>query len=243
MMALEERPFLYDVGVAVLSSTVAMSLLRFWEETAKLGIFEQKLNRKLVHISIGLVLMLFWPMFSGGGWAPLLAAVTPGINILRMLIFGLGIQRNDAVVKSMSRYGDYRELLRGPLYYACTLTLTTAVFWRTSPIAIAATCNLCAGDGFADIVGRRFGSQKLPYNHNKSFAGSIAMASAGFIASIGFMHYFSLFGLVVESWGLVLGFLLTSLASAVVESLPISTEVDDNLTVTLTSVLVGSLVF
>eukprot|EP00268_Persea_americana_P009938 TRINITY_DN1398_c0_g1_i6.p2 TRINITY_DN1398_c0_g1~~TRINITY_DN1398_c0_g1_i6.p2 ORF type:complete len:102 (+),score=22.09 TRINITY_DN1398_c0_g1_i6:402-707(+) len=97
--------------------------------------------------------------------------------------------------------------------------------------------------GFADIVGRRFGSQKLPYNHNKSCAGSIAMASAGFIASIGFMHYFSLFGLVVESWGLVLGFLLTSLASAVVESLPISTEVDDNLTVTLTSVLVGSLVF
>lgn len=58
-----------------------------------------------------------------------------------------------------------------------------------------------------------------------------------------FMHYFSLFGLVVESWGMILGFLLTSLASAVVESLPISTEVDDNLTVTLTSVLVGSLVF
>lgn len=41
----------------------------------------------------------------------------------------------------------FRELLKGPLYYACTLTLATAVFWRTSPIAIAATCNLCAGDG------------------------------------------------------------------------------------------------
>lgn len=39
--------------------------------------------------------------------------------------------------------------------------------------------------GFADIVGRRFGTQKLPYNGKKSVAGSFAMASAGFIASVG----------------------------------------------------------
>lgn len=38
--------------------------------------------------------------------------------------------------------------------------------------------------GIADIVGRRFGSQKLPYNKNKSFAGSIAMVVAGFISSV-----------------------------------------------------------
>jgi len=38
--------------------------------------------------------------------------------------------------------------------------------------------------GLADIVGRRFGSQKLPYNRNKSVVGSIAMVFAGFIASV-----------------------------------------------------------
>jgi hypothetical protein len=42
---------------------------------------------------------------------------------------------------------DSRELLKGPLYYACAITLTTIVFWRTSPISIAVICNLCAGDG------------------------------------------------------------------------------------------------
>lgn len=105
-----------------------------------------------------------------------------------------------------------RELLKGPLYYACTITFSTSIFWRTSPIAIAAICNLCAGDGksvnavilaskysdgrtasidaymssgVADIVGRRFGRKKLPYNPNKSFAGSIAMVLAGFLSSIG----------------------------------------------------------
>lgn len=203
----------------------------------------QKLNRKLVHISVGLVFVLFWPFYSNGKQAPLLAAVAPGINIIRMLILGLGIQRNDSVVKSMSRYGDYRELLKGPLYYACTITLATIVFWRTSPVAIAAVCNLCSGDGFADIVGRRFGRQKLPYNHEKSFAGSIAMACTGFLACIGFMHYFSLFGFIEESWDLILGFLWVSIASAIVESLPISIELDDNLTVPFTSFLLGCLVF
>lgn len=39
--------------------------------------------------------------------------------------------------------------------------------------------------GMADIIGRRFGSQKLPYNQNKSIVGSITMAVSGFLASIG----------------------------------------------------------
>lgn len=33
--------------------------------------------------------------------------------------------------------------------------------------------------GFADIIGRNFGGIKLPYNRDKSFAGSIGM----FVAS------------------------------------------------------------
>jgi farnesol kinase len=38
--------------------------------------------------------------------------------------------------------------------------------------------------GVADIAGRRFGHKKLPYNPDKSYAGTIAMFTAGFLASI-----------------------------------------------------------
>lgn len=41
----------------------------------------------------------------------------------------------------------------------------------------------------------------------------------------------------------VLGFLIVSAAAALVESHPLSSELDDNLTVPMTAVLVGSLVF
>ncbi|XP_020101898.1 probable phytol kinase 2, chloroplastic isoform X2 [Ananas comosus] len=214
-----------------------------------LSILDQVLNRKLVHISVGMVFLLFWPLFSSGSYAPFFAALAPGINIIRMLLIGLGIMRDESVVKSMSRHGNYRELLKGPLYYACTITLATAIFWRTSPLAIAAICNLCAGDVdlmcahgkrpfsrwcfekcVADIVGRQFGKEKLPYNPSKSYAGSLAMFLAGFISSIGYMHYYHSFGFVEESWFMALGFSLVSLATAFVESLPISSELDDNLT-------------
>ncbi|KAJ6905525.1 phytol kinase 3 [Populus alba x Populus x berolinensis] len=187
--------------------------------------------------------MLCWPIFSSGRRGALFAAFTPGVNIIRMLLIGSGMWKDEATVKSMSRFGDRRELLRGPLYYALTITGACAIYWRTSPVAIAAICNLCAGDGVADIVGRRFGRQKIPYNKNKSIAGSVAMALAGFLASVGFMCYFASFGYVEKSWEMLLGFLVVSLASAFVESLPISTELDDNLTVTLTSILLGHLVF
>lgn len=41
--------------------------------------------------------------------------------------------------------------------------------------------------GIADIMGRRFGSLKLPYNQQKSWAGSISMFVFGFLISIGWV--------------------------------------------------------
>ncbi|KAK9124579.1 hypothetical protein Sjap_014181 [Stephania japonica] len=262
----------HDFSVAALAGAAALSLLRFWGEVAKRGFFDQAYPQaaelhcfspclsQFFSFSLTLctpTLQLNHPAITitqflsckavlccvNEGLAAIMAALVPGVNIIRMLLVGSGIWKDEAVVKSMSRHGDYRELLKGPLYYAATITLACAIYWRTSPVSIAAICNLCAGDGFADIVGRRYGKQKLPYNRNKSYIGSIAMATAGFIASIWYMHFFSLFGLVHESWGTTLRFLIVSLASALVESLPISSELDDNLTVPLTSILLGSVIF
>ncbi|KAL8150915.1 hypothetical protein V2J09_020723 [Rumex salicifolius] len=229
---LVQNPVTSDLLAAATAGAIALGLLRFWEVAAKRGI-EQKLNRKLVHTSVGLVFMLCWPLFSSGWRGAVLAGLIPGVNILKMLLLGLGIMKDDATVKSISRDGSPRELLKGPLYYALTITFATMVYWRTSPIGIAAICNLCAGDGMADIVGRMYGSTKLPFNRNKSFAGSIAMAISGFLASVGYMYYFSMFGFIQRSPDMVLGFLAVSLIATVVESL--STEFDDNLTVPVVS--------
>ncbi|KAL6640591.1 hypothetical protein ACP70R_021714 [Stipagrostis hirtigluma subsp. patula] len=239
-----DSPLLRDAGAALLTALAAAAVLRFWEVVANRALLDQKLCRKLVHITVGLVYFLMWPLFSSDSVsAPLLAPLIIELNIIKVTVIGLGLVKDEGVVNSMTRNGDHRELLKGPLYYACAVTLTTIIFWRTSPISIAVICNLCAGDGVADIAGRRFGHAKLPHNPEKSYAGTVANFVAGFIASVLFMCYFHHFGFVEESWTMAMAFCVTSFVAAIVESLPISTRLDDNLTVPLASVLVGGLAF
>jgi farnesol kinase len=57
------------------------------------------------------------------------------------------------------------------------------------------------------------------------------------------MHYFHTFGLMEETWHMALGFLVVSVAATLVESHPISTELDDNLAVPLITFVVGTFVF
>ncbi|KAJ0823991.1 putative phytol/farnesol kinase [Helianthus annuus] len=160
----------------VLSNCLALSLLRLFEETARRGVFDQKLNRSF-----------------GGAYT---TALVPGVNIVKVLLIGLGIVKDEVSVKSMSRFGDYRELVKG--------------------------------DGFADIIGRRFGKKKLPYNTDKSFVGSIAMAIAGLMSSVRFMYYYSMIGFVERSIGMVVGFLTVSVASeSVVTLLPVGNGAPD----------------
>ncbi|XP_039820662.1 mRNA turnover protein 4 homolog isoform X2 [Panicum virgatum] len=142
-----DRPLVRDAGAAVLTGVAAAVVLRFWEEVANRALLDQKLCRKLVHISVGLVYFLMWPLFSSEDmYAPFLAPLILIVNIVKVTVIGLSVVKDEGVVNSMTRHGDHRELLKGPLYYACAITLTTMVFWRTSPISIAVICNLCAGD-------------------------------------------------------------------------------------------------
>ncbi|KAL0377285.1 UNVERIFIED_CONTAM: Farnesol kinase, chloroplastic [Sesamum radiatum] len=136
----------------------------------------------------------------------------------------------------------FRDLLQAALAYVLPIGFVTVFYWRT-PLAIAAICNLCAGDGVADIAGRRFGGSKLPYNKNKTFAGSFGMAIAGFLASLLYMYYFSWLEYIEASPNMVLGFFLVSLASALVESYPFTPKLDDNLTFPLASIMLATFVF
>ena len=73
-----------------------------------------------------------------------------------------------------------QELLRGPLFYVLIMTAVTVVFWRDSPVGMMVLSLMCGGDGLADIIGRRYGTAKLPFNKAKSWAGSLAMFTGKF---------------------------------------------------------------
>jgi phytol kinase len=143
----------------------------------------------------------------------------------------------------MSRSGDKAELLRGPLYYVAVLVGVTLLFWRENPAGAITVSMMCGGDGIADIVGRRFGTAKLPWNSNKSWAGSVAMFAAGMVMACGYFWlfcsqgYFECFPLqfVLPYLAIVCG------ACTLVESLPVNSWFDDNLSVPLVAAGVSML--
>ncbi|KAL4199904.1 hypothetical protein AMTRI_Chr03g147130 [Amborella trichopoda] len=144
----------------------------------------------------------------------------------------------------LSSWPIFRELLRGPLYYVLALIYCTLFYWRESPIGVISLAMMCAGDGVADVLGRRFGNHKLPFNKQKSWVGSICMFVFGFSVSLGMLFYFSNLGYIQLDWGSTIEkVLIIAMAATIVESLPITGLLDDNITVPLSSMLVASFFF
>nr|Q2N2K2.1 RecName: Full=Probable phytol kinase 2, chloroplastic; Flags: Precursor [Glycine max]ABA42675.1 phytol kinase [Glycine max] len=224
---------LQDGAVTVLITAGAYSLVRVFDELTERRLIEKSLSRKVVHVLSGVLFMSSWPLFSNSTEARYFAAVVPFLNSMRLLIYGLRLYTDEAL-----------ELLRGPLYYVLVLLFSVLVFWRESPIGIVSLSMMSGGDGFADIVGRRYGSAKLPFNRKKSWAGSISMFISGFLLSAMMMLYFSSLGYIDVIWEEALGKLaLVALAATVVECVPVTEVVDDNISVPLATMLVAFLLF
>jgi len=181
-------------------------------------------SRKLLHVAAGPVFLATWPWFTAEGkwWA----ALVPLCMTLKFALVGLGLIRDDKAVATMSRTGDRREILRGPLIYGCVFVAATVLAFRdlTAAVALAA---LCFGDAAAEVGGRRFGHVKLPWSPRKSYAGSAAFV----VASLGAM---TLFAVLFRRWGfapptsdLPLGAIgVAAIVGAVVESMP-AADVDN----------------
>ncbi|KAL0904554.1 hypothetical protein M5K25_026680 [Dendrobium thyrsiflorum] len=234
---------LRDGGSAALVMVGGYSLVRAFDSLTMRNVIEQSLSRKIVHVLSGLLYMASWPMFSSSSEARYFAALVPLLNSIRLIIYGLSIVTDESLIKSVTREGQSKELLRGPLYYVLVLLFSSLIFWRESPIGIISLAMMSGGDGFADILGRRYGSLKLPHNRKKSWIGSISMFIFGFLFSIMMLYYFSAFGYFHLDWRTVEKVFLVSLAATIVESLPISQVIDDNITVPMTSMLAACLVF
>ncbi|MGE5461871.1 MAG: diacylglycerol/polyprenol kinase family protein, partial [Syntrophothermus sp.] len=199
-------------------------------------------SRKLIHIGTGPIFVLCWLMYPDVWISRWLAALVPLLITVQFALVGFGILKDEAAVKAMSRSGDRREILRGPLFYGIMFVAITLLYWKDSLIGIPALMMLCGGDGIADIVGRRVRSARLPWSPQKSVAGSLSVFVGGWLMTI---FVFSVYVWLGVFSGPVTRYLIPvtwiALGATLVESL--SFKDIDNITVTATSLLIGHLVF
>jgi phytol kinase len=223
---------------------LALIEIRTLDFAAHRGWIESRLSRKLIHIFTGPLYVLCWLLFPSPDlwYYRWLAALVPLLFTIQFALIGLGVVKDEASVKAMSRTGDRREILRGPLFYGIIFVVMTLVYWKDSPIGMIAVMLMCGGDGLADILGRGLKSPKLPWNKDKSVAGSLGMLLGGWVLTAFILFIFVLKGVFAGTFGsFLLPVTYIALLAALVESLPLKDV--DNITTTLAAVILGHLLF
>ncbi len=142
--------------------------------------------------------------------------------------------RNEEFVRTMSREGKASELLRGTLFYALVMVFSTIFFWYVPvdgtlapnftifiPGAFLIFGPLAGGDGFADLIGRRYGKHKFKVFAEKNIEGSIAMFVFSLLFTFGLLFiYWIAVDLVWASINvttLVLPTFIVSIVSTIIE--------------------------
>lgn len=183
-------------------------------------------KRKAVHIgcsafAVLLRLLNFWQ-------AGLLALGALAFNWLILpKVGGKGLYRQDDVARGYPI---------GILLYPLSVLILILLFHRQLYIVAAAWGIMAWGDGFASIFGKRYGRRKLPWNQDRSYAGSTAFFIFGGAAAIFFTWWTWNQPSQPFFWYVIAVPLMATFVAAVVETIP--SGINDNLTVPLAAGIV-----
>ncbi|MBN1786561.1 MAG: hypothetical protein JW825_06220 [Candidatus Methanofastidiosa archaeon] len=145
------------------------------------GEIMEELKRKALHISMG-----FWMFY------PLILDRVPALMVVATMLFlALFILRPHVWKKAfdaIARPEDYGyRYLIGPLIYICAIGI--CVIFYPLFISAASIGVMAFGDGFATLVGKKWGKVKNPIDRNKTLEGSIAFFFFAFLAITFSMHF------------------------------------------------------
>lgn len=212
------NPLLYKLKNPVLASSSLAIGKKYISNLSKINI-NPNLSRKIIHISCAPLFIMTWPLYNKF-YPQYWASSVPFISSL-YLIF-----KKNNLKKTISRSSNSNELLKGPLLYTIILTYITFHYWLYNAIGILAMIQLSIGDGFADIIGRKYGKHKWVFNKKKSIEGTIGFCLSSFFGSLFFLYILNILGLDYNMN--VFKLFILSVFSSVIELIP---YVDDNISI------------
>ncbi|HET54315.1 MAG TPA: phosphatidate cytidylyltransferase [Ignavibacteria bacterium] len=175
-------PLFYNIVITIVGIAYVFTVVGVMDFLVKKKNFPQDISRKIVHIAAGSWL-IFWLFFDDSHWSKYFNIAPAFIWTVLLIIKGLTADSNDEAVKTMTRTGDRRELLKGPLYFTLVMCLMGTVYYKT-PLALTAMGVLAWGDGLAPIFGKRYGKNKYYIFAEKSLQGSAAFLLLGFLGAV-----------------------------------------------------------
>ncbi len=244
----------WDIIALVISVVLILLLIRINDILRRREAIPVYVSRKVIHIFAGPLWLITWLLFSSDMYSRYFATVVPLIFMLLFLGIGTGIMKNEEFVRTMSRSGEPRELLKGTLFYTIIMVLSSILFWFVPvdianvpqfaifvPTVILVFGPLAGGDGFADIIGRKWGKRKFKIFAEKSLEGTIAMFLFSFIFTSVLLGIFWLvlnpvYPTAIDPLDYLIPILLVSLVATIAEL--ISPKGFDNLVIPIIIIVV-----
>ena len=183
--------------------------------------------RKVVHIAAGagalLLRYLLW-------WEALvLAGLALAFNLYALPRIAGGTLMRDRE--------PLRQFSSGVVLYPLAILVLILVIPSRLDIVAAAWGILAAGDGMASIIGRRLGGPRIPWNRQKSVAGSLALFLCGGAAGAFLCWWCRPAVIPPPYWWFSIGIpFVAALVAAAVETIPI--RLNDNVSVPLSAAAV-----
>jgi phytol kinase len=226
------------IGLAI-SYAYAIALLVIGESLRKFGGIQPDLTRKFIHIGAGM-----WTF----GVLALFNSWQIGIIPFASFIFLNYLFYRYRLVAAM----DTSSSSPGTVYFAISVTLLFAVFWRpmlidTVPIATAGVMAMTWGDALAALIGKNYGKHKYQFGEStRTWEGSIVMFVTSAIVIFLVLtllpaSFLSPNSLTWETWKVLVASFLAACAATLVEA--VSPHGTDNLTVPLVAAGVVGVVF
>ena len=183
----------------------------------KFNLLANEDSRKFIHVGVAnwwIVAMIFFDN-------NIYASIVPGLFVIINYI-----SYKKQIFKAMERDGSKKDL--GTVYYAISLMLLAFITFKNIEFSYIGALGILImgyGDGFAAIVGVKYGKHKFKVlGNNKSLEGTLAMFLFSFIVSLVILYIFNPVNIILYS-------LVLSVVATILEAF--SPYGFDNLTVPL----------
>ncbi|MHA2108751.1 MAG: diacylglycerol/polyprenol kinase family protein [Candidatus Hodarchaeales archaeon] len=188
-------PLIWNFIVGVVVALVyVQGIILLMEKMVTSGKLSSDLSRKVIHIAAGSFIWIWLFIDTSDGITYLFNIAVPLLFFFTFLYKGYRGSPDDKDVKTMSRTGDPRELLKGTLYFTIIMMIAGTIFFG-SYAGFLMMAVVGWGDGIAPYIGKRFGSRKYTtLGREKTLEGSLGFFVIALLGSLLFWIFLGVLG-------------------------------------------------
>ncbi|MFX0211520.1 MAG: diacylglycerol/polyprenol kinase family protein [Candidatus Hodarchaeota archaeon] len=173
---LPDLPLIWNLLMGfVVMMIYIQGIIKVMEKFVDSGTLSPDLSRKVIHIAAGSYIWIWLFIDITDRLSAMFNIIVPFLFFITFLFKGFRATSDDKDVKTMTRTGDPKELLRGPLYFTIVMMVAGTLFLDTW-VGVFMMAIVGWGDGIAPYIGKKYGGKTYKtLGREKTITGSVSV--------------------------------------------------------------------